>query len=172
MLKESDKSILFVEPLNESVFNFDGNDIALRYKLNFGERTTPDRVKKELNIMEVPKNAKQVRFFEDALANYFLGFYRFLANTDWLFFSYQHQKHFEYVFYNKSSKISTEISAEEKDNGWNEFFMPLFMNDSSIYAVTEPEELLPTLNMTGKSVSSISALREGDNPVIIRYKLK
>jgi len=168
--KESDKSILFVEPLNESIFNFDGNNISVRYKLNFGNRTAPDRLKRDLNIMEVPKNGKQVKFFEDALANYFLGFYRFLTNKDWLFLSYQHQRRFEYFFYNKSSHESIEISAEQ--DGWNKFFMPLFMNDNSMYAVAEPEKLVIKMNEAEKLTSSLSALKEGDNPVIVRYKLR
>ncbi len=170
MQKESDKSILFVEPLNESIFNFDGNDISVSYKLNFGNRTAPDRLKKGLNIMEVPKNSKQVKFFEDALANYFLGFYRFLTNRDWLFLSYQHQKRFEYFFYNKSLHESIEISAEQ--DGWSKFFMPLFMNDNSMYAVAEPEKISDKMNEAEKLTSSLSALKEGDNPVIIQYKLR
>lgn len=120
--------------------------------------------------MEVPKNGKQVKFFEDALANYFLGFYRFLTNKDWLFLSYQHQRRFEYFFYNKSSHESIEISAEQ--DGWNKFFMPLFMNDNSMYAVAEPEKLVIKMNEAEKLTSSLSALREGDNPVIVQYKLR
>ena len=172
MLKQSNESVLFVEPLNESVFNFDGRHIATKYKLDFGERTAPTNVKKALNMMEVPKNAKQVRFFEDALANYFLGFYRFLANKDWLFFSYQHQRHFEYIFYNKKSKVSMEISAEKEDNGWDEFFMPSFMDNVSMFAVVEPKELLTKKTLTGGPVSSIPTFGEEDNPIIVKYVLK
>ncbi|MGV8096471.1 MAG: hypothetical protein AB2L24_31835 [Mangrovibacterium sp.] len=30
-------------------------------------------------------------------------------------------------------------SAEKEDNGWNEFFMPLFINNVSMFAIIEPK---------------------------------
>lgn len=168
-LIRNDKSdLLYVPNLDYTIYKVNGDKISPYVKFDFSKD------------MYSPQDLKLLKDKKSNINNFYhiMGFFEGPIN---IFLPYFYKKNLYYFVYNKETKVSKLINANEIDNdityGKSIPYVLASAFDDYFYSIIEPSELLKSKvekndSIDPKLAKIIHNARSDDNPILFLFKFK
>ena len=167
----------FTYSFNDTIYRIEGNVLNPMYYVDFGKNKTPKQFinKNYSDIMEFSKKAAQ--------NGYIYSISGFHHTNDYIYFGFNFNNKFIHCIYSLKSrrslifnKISNYLDVTGLVEETDYYNFPLYNDDNYFYALIEPnllrEKLREKQAFCTEFVKPILNSHEGDNPFLLKFKLK